>query len=64
MYAMRISVVTLEFLLMLYITQLPNIFGVNLIGRIVEEKGRTPCFLMGDIYEFHDSRGLLMWLHL
>ena len=30
-------------------------FGVNLIGRIVGEKGVTPCFLMGDISEFHDS---------
>ena len=30
-------------------------FGVNLIGRIVGEKGGTPCFLMGDISEFHDS---------
>ena len=34
-------------------------FGVNLIGRIVEEKGGTPCFLMEDISEFHDSRGYL-----
>ena len=63
MYVIRIIVVTLEFMLMWHITQLPNIFGVNLIGRIVEEKGGTPCFLIGDIFEFHESQGLLMWLH-
>ena len=47
---------------MLYVTQLPNIFGVNLIGtyRIVGEEGGTSYFLMGDFSEVHDSRGLLL----